>query len=61
MDCKESVVEYRANFLWPHEKGSIEEAGYEFINGLTEDYREQWWKILFDRFTHNLSGVNTLS
>jgi len=41
--CK---VEYRANFLWPHEDGSLEQAGYEFINGYTEEYRKQWWEIL---------------
>ena len=41
--------EYRANFLWPHDKGSIEEAGYEFVNAKTEAYREQWWDILKER------------
>ena len=37
---------YRANFLWPAESGSIEEAGYEFANGKTEAFRKIWWKIL---------------
>lgn len=40
---------YRADFLWPHDKESIEEAGYEFANGLTEAYRKQWWGILLER------------
>ena len=39
----------RANFLWPHEDKSIEEAGYEFANGKTESYLEQWWDILKKR------------
>lgn len=41
--------EYNANFLWPVEKGSVEEAGYEFVNAKTEKYREKWWKILLVR------------
>lgn len=41
--------EYQANFLWPHEHGTIEEAGYEFANGQTEAYREIWWRILKER------------
>jgi len=41
--------EFRANFLWPYEAGSIENAGYEFINGRTEAYRKQWWDILITR------------
>lgn len=39
---------FNANFLWPHEEGSIEQAGYEFANAKTEKYREQWWKILLE-------------
>ena len=38
--------EYKANFLWPAEKGSVEEAGYEFANAKTENYRKKWWMIL---------------
>ena len=45
--------EYRANFLWPHSKGSIQEAGYEFANGRTEAYRRQWWKQLLRRAIPN--------
>jgi hypothetical protein len=41
--------ENRANFLWPHEDGSIEEAGYEFANGKTGDYLKEWWDILKKR------------
>lgn len=41
--------EYKADFLWPHEKGSVEQAGYEFANAKTEEYREQWWNILIER------------
>lgn len=39
----------RADFLWPVEKDSVEEAGYEFANARTEEYRENWWKILLVR------------
>jgi len=39
----------RTEFLYPYEDGSIEEAGYEFANGLTEAYRKQWWDILVTR------------
>jgi hypothetical protein len=41
--------DYRANFLWPHDKESIEEAGYEFANAATEAYRKTWWTILLHR------------
>jgi hypothetical protein len=40
---------YSAEFLWPNKKGSIEEAGYEFANAKTEDYRHEWWRILVKR------------
>lgn len=40
---------YRANFLWGRPHGSIEEAGYEFANGQTEEYRKEWWGILLER------------
>lgn len=36
----------RADFLWPHDEGSIEEAGYEFANARTEEYREECWHTL---------------
>lgn len=45
----QSCIKYRANFLWPYGKGSIEEAGYEFANARTERYRKKWWKILVKR------------
>lgn len=41
--------EYRAEFLWPHEGGSVQEAGYEFANGTTKEYQEFWWDILLKR------------
>jgi len=40
---------YRADFLWPHENNSAEEAGFEFANGTTESYTQQWWDILKKR------------
>jgi hypothetical protein len=43
------VKEVRADFLWPHEEDSIEEAGYEFANGRTSEYQRQWWEILTER------------
>lgn len=46
---KDSRKMYRANFLWPHDTGSVEEAGYEFVNAGTEEYRKIWWKILLKR------------
>jgi hypothetical protein len=42
-------IDYKANFLWPHNDGSIEESGYELVNGRTEKYRKQWWDILLER------------
>jgi len=36
----------KGEFLWPCEEDSVEQAGYEFCNGLTEEYRQQWWEIL---------------
>jgi len=42
-DIKEKI---RANFLWPAEDGSVEAAGYEFVNAKTEAYQKQWWGIL---------------
>jgi len=44
---------YKANFLWPHEKESIEEAGYEFANGQTESYQKVWWDILIERLKNS--------
>lgn len=41
--------EGRADFLWPHEEGSLEEAGYEFVNAKTEEYRREWWEALVRR------------
>lgn len=40
---------YKANFLWPFDHDSIEEAGYEFANAQTEEYQEEWWHILLER------------
>lgn len=37
---------YKAPFLWPCEEGSVEQAGYEFANAKTEDYRKGWWNTL---------------
>jgi hypothetical protein len=45
----DELMDYKANFLWEHDDGSIEQAGYEFINGKTEEYQKQWWKILIKR------------
>ena len=40
---------YRANFLWPNTSGSVEDAGYEFVNAKTEEGRLMWWKELLLR------------
>ena len=47
------MMKYKADFLWPHENGSIEEAGYEFANGQTESYQKVWWDILLVRLKSN--------
>lgn len=44
-----STSTYRANFLFPHDDHSLEEAGYEFANGKNEIYLEHWWDILVER------------
>lgn len=49
---------YRADFLWGKEAGSIEEAGYEFANARTEEYREFWWKILKARIRSKKSHAS---
>lgn len=45
---------HKADFLWPHTEGSVEEAGFEFANALTEEKREAWWNILKNRLTPNI-------
>lgn len=50
------MADYKADFLWPHEEGSVEQAGYEFANAKTEEYREQWWKILLERVAQRQPG-----
>jgi hypothetical protein len=35
-----------ANFLWEFEDDSIETAGYEFANAMTEEYRHEAWLVL---------------
>ena len=42
------LAETKADFLWPHDDGSVAQAGYEFCNGKTEGYRREWWRILCD-------------
>ncbi len=46
--------EYKADFLWPHDEDSIEEAGYEFANAKTEEYQHMWWNILIKRIEENV-------
>ncbi len=41
--------EFKANFLWPHEDGSIEQLGYEFANAKTEEYRKEIWSEIVKR------------
>ena len=41
--------DYRADFLWPFSEGSVEEAGYEFVNAKTKEYIHEWWKVLLER------------
>ena len=47
---------YRAEFLWGHEDGSIEAAGYEFANAGTEDYSKEWWDVLLERVRQATKG-----
>lgn len=49
---------YRANFLWPFEDDSIEEAAYEFANGKTEAYQKEWYEILKERIRASERKLN---
>ena len=40
---------WQATFLYPAEDGTVEEAGFEFANALTEKYAKDWWKELLER------------
>lgn len=42
----EEAEKPRADFLWPHEDGSLEALGYEFANAKTEEYRREVWRAL---------------
>ena len=42
----EEQQRYKASFLWPHEDGSIESLGYEFVNAKTEEFRMHMWDAL---------------
>jgi len=52
-----TTTKYQANFLWPHDDGSIEQAGYEFANAKTQEYQRQWWGELMARL-ENLTQRN---
>ena len=54
------MSEYKAEFLWPHVEGSIEQAGYEFANARTSGYQRQWWKILLGRARNEVMGITAL-
>jgi hypothetical protein len=41
---KANEIVYKADFLWPHEQGTLEDYLYEFANAHTEEYR----KIIYD-------------
>ena len=45
-------VKDKAEFLWPYDDGSVEEAGYEFANAKTAAYQEEWWNTLCIRIAH---------
>lgn len=53
--------EYKANFLWPHEAGSLEQIVYELLNGKTEEYRKHWWGILQEHFRTDLADLTALA
>ena len=44
----EKSVEYKANFLWPHDGKGIEFLGYEFANAKTESYRKEIWQGIIE-------------
>jgi hypothetical protein len=48
---------YRANFLWPPDEGSVEQAGYEFANAKVEEYCREWWRILLLRQTEAVNAA----
>lgn len=51
---------YRAEFLWKSEEESVEEAGYEFVNASTEEYRKAMWDVLLQRATKRESSRDKL-
>lgn len=55
-DQPDEKPKYRAEFLWKAEEGSVEEAGYEFVNAGTEEYRKEMWDVLLQRATKRDSG-----
>lgn len=71
-DCKEkndagtreqagsdAKAEWKADFLWPCEDGSVEEAGFEFANAKTEEFRRIWWSILLGRLPQTQTPVKS--
>lgn len=52
---KQKEEKYSADFLWPCQDGSVEEAGYEFANAKTEEYQKLWWDILKRRLTDGVT------
>lgn len=42
------LEEYKANFLWGSEEGSLESLLYDFANALTEEYRKEIYKAIHD-------------
>lgn len=49
----------KAEFLWPADEDSVEEAGFEFANAETPAYQEQWWNILKDRIKEDSHCLTT--
>lgn len=51
-------TKFKANFLFPAELGSPEEAGFEFANARTRRYQKIWWNILVRRIQEPLKAAN---
>lgn len=50
----------RADFLFPANPGSVEEAAFEFANARTEEYRREWWETLQRRLRAAEEGAVTV-
>jgi len=53
---KKDRLRHKAGFLCPYENDSIEEAGFKFINSLSDRSQKDWWYILVERIKDQVKG-----